>query len=113
MSQQAVWKIGTDANVKGVIVHSSANVWNGGVGDNYTLNYIDYNNKVETLWFRNLQSLVASRPGVTLTVNTDTGYGDYTVKSVVQNGNVYKISVSFKSSSVSNITGDTLSLTYY
>ena len=113
------WKLSTKSSTAGTCTHVAGTNWSTTMADSFTLNYIDSGNNVQTIWFRNLGTLLRSAPVVYFTVTSNQGEQpntcNYIVKSLVQNNNVYTIGVQYVSSSQTTIgsIGSDLSFYYY
>ena len=103
----------------GTCVHLAGTTWSSISPDSFNLYYIDARNNSQTIWFRNLASVLGQYPVVYLNVYSSQGdqpnMATYMVKSLIQNKNSYTIGVVLLSSNQTSIGdfGSVLQFNFY
>jgi hypothetical protein len=111
------WNLAIKPSSAGAVAHSGGSVWNSGITNIFTMNYIDATNSVQTLWFRNLSNLLRTSPVVYLSISSNQSdqpnRADFMIKSLTQNDTVYSMSVQYTYSTTPSMGDLGSALTFY
>lgn len=112
-----IWNLSIKSSSAGSVAHSGGAAWNSGVTNNFSMNYIDATNTVQTIWFRNLSNLLRTSPIVYLSVSSNQSdqpnRADFVITSLSQNNTTYTMSVQYTYSTTPNIGDLGSQLTFY